>query len=96
MLDTDCPRLAFSKTPTQVTTPTNSRDEILRRHWLAEFEIFKSDVLVCQEAIFGIPGQISISRHSMEMDQLNLAASLAQCHAQLEVAFAMVPTDVSA
>ena len=87
-------RTDFTKIST-ATPPTNSHDDFLRRQWLTELQNFQSDVSVCQEAIFGIPGLISASSYSSEMEQLNLATSLAQCHAQLEAAFTMIPPDVS-
>lgn len=76
-------------------TGANSREELLRHQWLTELQDLQSDMPVCQQAIFGIPGQLTASGHSMDLDQLNLAVSLAHCHAQLEAAFAMVPQEVS-
>lgn len=74
--------------------PTNSHDELLRRQWLTELRDIQSDVYVCHQAIFGIPGQLTSTGHSLELEQLNLASSLAHCHAQLQAAFGIVPLDV--
>ncbi|KAM3177775.1 hypothetical protein ACTXT7_003887 [Hymenolepis weldensis] len=74
---------------------TNSHEELLRHQWMTELQDLQADVSVCQQAIFGIPGQLTASGHSMELDQLNLAASLAHCHAQLEAAFTMVPQELT-
>nr|CDS25703.1 ras gtpase activating protein [Hymenolepis microstoma] len=74
-------------------TAANSHEELLRHQWMTELQDLQSEVSVCQQAIFGIPGQLMASGHCKELDQLNLAASLAHCHAQLEAAFAMVPQE---
>ncbi|KAL5108041.1 Ras GTPase-activating protein gap-2 [Taenia crassiceps] len=72
---------------------TNSNDEPLRRQWLTELQDIQFDVYVCHQAIFGIPGQLTSTGHSLELEQLNLASSLAHCHAQLQAAFGIVPLD---
>eukprot|EP00108_Taenia_solium_P006853 TsM_001043600 transcript=TsM_001043600 gene=TsM_001043600 len=103
MLETSCHRpisrtdftkvAAVSTAHVTSSIPTNSHDELLRRQWLTELQGIQSDVYVCHQAIFGIPGQLTSTGHSLELDQLNLASSLAHCHAQLQAAFGIVPLD---
>ncbi|CDS39357.1 ras gtpase activating protein [Echinococcus multilocularis] len=104
MLESNChrpiSRTDFTKASAAVSTahmtsatPSDSHGELLRRQWLTELQDIQSDVYVCHQAIFGIPRQLTSTGHSLELEQLNLASSLAHCHAQLQAAFGIIPLD---
>lgn len=84
----NCPSMAL-------TTSAGSHEDFLRRQWMTELQDLQYGVSACQQAVFGIPKHLTASGRPLELEQLTLAAALADCHALLEMSFTVIPPEVS-
>ncbi|VDD74659.1 unnamed protein product [Mesocestoides corti] len=91
-LECECHRQK-SQTNFPETSASSSNVQVIRHQWLMELQDLQSDAAVCRQAICGIPPQLTATRRALELEQLQLAVSLAHCHAQLDAVFKMVPIE---